>query len=359
MEYKEKKVAIAIPNLGMGGAERVASELANQYVKNGIDVSIILLDDNDIYYQLDDRIKVTFIDYNKEKSTVFRNIERIRKFRKFVKDNSIDIVISLLTSANFLAILSTRRTNAKVYVSERNDPNSVSKKIKRIRNFLYRFADGAIFQTHGAKEYFPNRIQKKSTVIGNPIKENLPQWDSVEEHNKTIVTAVRLEKPKNIPMLIEAFNKVKVLHDDYKLIIYGDGMEYDNIKEQITKLNLEEYVLLKGKCNNWHDEAIKSTMFVLSSDHEGMSNSLLEALAMGMPVVSTDHPIGGARAVIDSGKNGFLVPVKDSDSLANAMMKLIESKELQIRFSNEAKKISDEMSVEKISEKWLEYILKN
>lgn len=356
MNYQKKNIAIAIPSLAMGGAERVASELANEFTNCGMNVIFVLLDKNEIYYPINEKIKVYFNDYDKSKNSVSRNRERIKDFKKILLDNSIDVVVSFLTSANFLSILATIKTNIKVYVSERSDPNKNSKKIKLIRNFLYRFCDGAIFQTEDAKKCFPMKIQNKSTVIWNPIKNDLPKWNKVEKHRESIVTAVRLEKSKNIPMLIDAFNEVRKTYKNYQLIIFGDGPEYDNIKNKITMLGLENDVFLKGKNTKWHEEAIYSSIFVLASDYEGMSNSLLEALAMGMPVISTDHPIGGAREVIENGKNGFMVPVNDSESLSKKLIELIANENLQMDFSREAEKISETMNVQRIAKKWLDYL---
>lgn len=357
MNYPKKNIAIAIPSLAMGGAERVASELANEFINCGMNVTFILLDKNEVFYKLDEKIKIYFNSYNKNQNSFLKNRERIKSFKKFIIDNTIDVVISFLTSANILSILATKNTNAKVYISERSDPNKINKKVKFAIDFLYRFCDGAIFQTKDAKKCFSKRIQKKSSVIGNPIKSNLPKWKDVKVHDESIVTAVRLEKSKNIPMLLDAFLKLQKVYPNYKLIIFGDGPEYENIKERSKSLGLEKNVILKGRDNKWHQKAIYSSIFVLSSDYEGMSNSLLEALAMGMPIVSTDHPIGGAREVIKNGKNGFLVPVNDAKAFSNKLLEIISNKEMQNSLSREAEKIKQTMNVQKIAKSWLDYIL--
>ena len=357
MKNQKENIAIAIPNLKMGGAERVVCELANDFTAMGYHITIVLLDSPEIYYKLNSNITTYFIEYNKNKNTFFRNIERVNKFRKFIKENSINIVLSFLTSSNFLSILATRGIKVQTYISERSDPNKDTKKIKRIRNILYSFSDGLICQTEEAMNYFPSIIRNKGIVIKNPIKENLPKWREINEHDRNIVTAVRLNKAKNIPMLIDAFSKVQSQYQDYKLLIYGDGEERDNIKQKIEDYGLEKSIILKGKNNQWHEEAKYASMFVLSSDYEGMSNSLLEAMAMGMPVISTNHPVGGAREVIENGKNGFLVPVGDSDELADKIKKIIENKELQLQFSEKAEEILKVLNRKKIIKQWLDFLI--
>ncbi len=353
-----KKYAIILPSLGMGGAERVASEIANEMIKHNNYVQFILLDNNDVYYKLDRRIKVDFMDYDEKKNKIIKNYYRIKKLRCFLKKESIDIVISFLTSANFLAILSAIGTNTKVFVSERSNPNIDSTIIKFIRKILYRMADGCVFQTTDAMNLFKGKIRRNSIVIENPVKSNLPRWSNYKKHDDSIVTACRLEKSKNIPMLLLAFSKIIMKYDEFKLLIFGDGPEKENIYHLIEKMNLKNNVFLMGKDINWHVMAVKCRIFVLSSDYEGMSNSLLEALAMGMPVVSTDHPIGGAKALINNNENGFLVPVNDSDAMAESLFKIISNKELQNNFSKNAEKICQTLSISNITNKWLKYVNK-
>lgn len=291
MNYEKKNIAFVLPSLGMGGAERVASELSNEFIKRGLNVRFILLDNNEICYNINEKIPIEFVSFNLNENKLIKNFKRMKELRKKLKQNKVDIVISFITSSDFLTILATRMTNIKVFVSERTDPNRSEKKVKIIKNILYRLADGVIFQTKEAKEYFNKKIQKKSIIIGNPVKSELPRWKDIKVHDKTIVTACRLEKEKNIEMLINAFYQINNTNNKYKLIIYGDGKERNNITQKIKELNLLERVELRGRDNEWHKKAIHSSIFVLSSNYEGMSNSLLEAMSMGIPVISTDHPI--------------------------------------------------------------------
>ena len=353
-----KRIAIIIPSLGMGGAERVASELANEMLSRNIYVHFFLLDNDDIYYDLDKKVKIDFVEFDSNKNRLSRNIYRIKKLRNLLKINSIDVVISFLTSANFLSILSTINLKVKVFVSERSNPNIDSKKIKFMRNCLYRMADGCVFQTVDAINIFRGKIKKNGIVIENPVKKGLPKWNSVKKHNDSIVTACRLEESKNIPMLLYSFSAICKKYSNYKLFIYGDGPEKDNLNQLINKYKLNNNVFLEGKNANWHNEAIKSKIFILTSNYEGMSNSLLEALSMGIPTISTDHPIGGARALIVNSKNGFLIPINDTEVLTQKMFELIENSELQKKFSIEAEKINEKFDIKNITDKWLDYILK-
>ena len=133
-------------------------------------------------------------------------------------------------------------------------------------------------------------------------------------------------------------------------------------KEKLEKLiadnNAGDYIFLMGGCNTLEKEIPKGEVYAYSSDYEGMPNSLLEAMAMGMPVVATDCPCGGPRAVIRDGENGLLVPIKDEDALANGINRLIEDKEFAKRLGKEAAKIKETASTDAVFEQWRDYLEK-
>ena len=127
--------------------------------------------------------------------------------------------------------------------------------------------------------------------------------------------------------------------------------------EKLIKDNrAEDFIHLMGACNDLEIEIPKGEVYAYSSDYEGMPNSLLEAMAMGMPVVATDCPCGGPRAVIEDGKNGFLIPVGDEDALADRICRLIEDKDLAKSFGIEARKIEEKASIDAIFRQWKDYL---
>ena len=164
---------------------------------------------------------------------------------------------------------------------------------------------------------------------------------------------------KNHPLLVDAFLKVHEKHPDYVLRIYGpdsgDGTK-EILEKKIIENNAENYIFLMGSCNEIEKVIPKAEVYAYSSDYEGFPNSLLEAMAMGMPVVSTDCPPGGPAMIIRDGENGFLVPVKDRDALADRICRLIEDKELRARFSKEAAKVSEIASPEVVFSQWRDYL---
>ena len=161
---------------------------------------------------------------------------------------------------------------------------------------------------------------------------------------------------------MDAFEKFNINFPDYELYIIGDPVGNDAegyidlVKERIEKTSCKNKIFLLPSRRDIHNEIRDYAMFVSSSDFEGMSNSMLEAMAIGLPVVCTDCPAGGARAVIKDGENGLLVPVGDSERLYLAMKRVAEDKDLAERLSQNAVSVRESQSLEKIIEKWMEII---
>lgn len=353
------KIAICIPSLGSGGAERVTSILANKLVEHGYDVSIVMLTCLRCVYQLSDKVKIQSLDCDGDSDMPFikRFVIRLKKIRGAIKAISPDVVISFMSETNIDVCLALSGIKIPVIVSERNDPAvDPSSKIKQLmRKIAYLKPRGFVFQTPDAKSYFSKRIQKKSEIILNPLLGTLPESHQ-GEREKRIVAVGRLNKQKNFPMLIDAFSKFATVHPEYVLEIYGEGLLEEKIKNYITDKNLDGKVLLKGFCSDVHERINSAAMFVMSSDFEGMPNALLEAMAVGLPCISTDCPCGGPRMLIENGENGLLVPIGDSAKLTEAMTYMAENPDVAKCMAHKATLVKERADVNAITEKWIEMI---
>ena len=253
---------------------------------------------------------------------------------------------------NIIVGMAAKKINAKIIMAERSYPDRYSKTFTNLRNRCYNKADYCVFQTKEQMAFFPQTIQRKSVVIYNPIKDELPEvYHDVRK--KVIVTYCRLQKQKNIPLLIKAFSKVANKYNEYRLEIYGYGELQDELQSLIDDLNLTGKVSLLPFDPDIHNKIVGYSMFVMTSDYEGMPNSLIEAMAIGLPVISTDCDGGGAKAVIENGVNGILVPKGDVNAVAAAMEELIEHPEKAEFLSKNAVKIREQLAVEKIAAEWL------
>lgn len=356
-----KKVSFVTLHLSIGGAERVISLIANYCAKYNLEVQVITLSTEEVIYPIDNKIKHLHIKRTIKKP--FHIIERIPKIRKAIKDS--DIIVSFIWWNNICTILASLFLNKKIIISDRNDTESELKKyfnnplIRKFAEilikFLYRFATKVVFQTADAQNFYPNAIQKKSVVIPNPIVPYLPErYTGIRR--KEIVAMCRLERQKNIKMMIDAYALLVQDYPEFTFIIYGEGELRWELEEYIENLSLKDKIFLPGFQKAIHERVVDIYMYVSSSDYEGISNSMLEALGMGLPSVVTDCPVGGARMFIKQNENGILVPVGNTQAMYEGMKKIIEDDEFREKISNNAIKIREEISVDIICKKWLDLI---
>ncbi len=385
-----KKILFVIDSLSGGGAEQVICTLANEAKLQGHDVDVLLSFANTVKYELNEGVGLFDI-YGKEiphtkpestqklkthqshetgahkeglirriraKISEFRDVKRrVKLLQAFVNQNNYDGVISFLTNSNELVGRAAKHLNAKTIVSERTSPKATIMQQKSARQIylLYKNVDCVVFQTEDAKRYYPSKIQKKGVIIPNPIKKNLPD-PYLGERDKEIVGFGRLVEFKNWPMLIQAFSEVHKIHSEYRLKIYGDGVMKKELLDLIARLCLSECVDICEFQTDIHEKVKKATIYVSSSNYEGISNSMLEAMAIGMPCVCTDCPVGGARMFIENNINGILVPVGDVESLANALNQIIENESHAKSLGTEAAKIRKKLSSDAILKQWIKLL---
>ena len=396
----KKKVVMVMPHMVGGGAERVAAQIMNKLNERGYDTRFILTSakkNEVVRSDLNEKTQLILLTeemkaetswqklvylparaystifgklYEKQgkyvpasigKATIEWQYHReIKWLRNYLKQNPDMTVIVFLQPSIPMVLLAAQGLPNKVIISERADPNRLMKKRygKPFIEKYYTRADVAVFQTEDAKSVYPEAVSKKGTVIFNPLKDNLPQ-PYYGERNKNITTFCRISNQKNLPLLVEAFSQVHSKHPEYTLRIIGDAPNEEGrevlqaLDKQLDKLNLKESVKLEPFMKNVHEAIIKDAMYVNSSDYEGISNAMLEAMAIGMPVVCTDCPIGGAKATINDGENGLLVPIQNSEALSSAINRVIEDKELADKLSQNASKLRDEISLDSITDKWI------
>lgn len=335
-----------------GGTERVIALLANYLVEQGHKVTIMMLADNRVEYSLNEKIEILQIS-SATGGRIKERIKRIAKLRSYFSKNCNDIYLSFGTETNLFAIVASAFFRCKLILSERNDPNQCN--FKKFRDFLYFYGKYFVFQTEDARKCFSQKIQKRSVVIPNPLSEMLPEpFEGIRE--KTVVAVGRLEEQKNYYLLLDAFEKFSKVNKEYSLHIYGKGILLQDLELYAKKLEIEEKVKFEGFKKNVLEHIKNAGMYVLSSDHEGIPNAMLEAMAMGLPVIATDCPIGGPRMLLESEKNGILVPMNDSEAMSVAMKQIADDQDLAEKCSLEARKVRELYSIPNICDKWMEVI---
>lgn len=353
-----KKINIITKAMTSGGAERVIAQLSNYFVDRSIACRIITTENCEVMYPLDEKVELVAIG-KKSNNKIIDRILRYKAVRKLVLSNKPDVVLTMPEDTGIYAILALIGTGIPVFVSERNNPWVMPdvKITQFLRKVAYPFAKGIIFQTEMAKSFFPERIQEKGIVLQNPVDVSRIPAPYTGKRKKVFVAVGRLEKQKNFPMLIRAFSKFYKKEKDYKLVIYGEGRERTNLESLIKQLNLDGVVLLPGRNRDVLNAINDASAFILPSDYEGMPNALIEAMCMGMPVISTDCPSGGPRELIENQENGILIPVGDEDALVDALYSIIDLT-LAEKMSNNSGKLRYSLTSVSIFENWEKYLFR-
>ncbi len=345
-----KKIVFVIPDMPGGGTERVVALLANEYSRQGREVAILLFAGRTLAYPLDEKIEVASVGEPSGGSLRSR-MERIRRMRDYYRRNRDCRIWSFSVMGAVFSVAATVGMKHSMLISERNDPNRYEHPY--IRNFFYRFADVIVCQTEDAVRCFPKAIRKKSTVIPNPVDiGQIEPYEGVRE--KRVVAVGRLEPQKNHSLLLRAFSRFAGEHPEYILELYGQGEQRERLIGLAKELGIEEKVSFCGFSSRVREDIRKAAMFVLSSDYEGISNSMLEAMALGVPVIATDCPIGGSHTYIKDGVNGILVPVGEEEPMVRAMCRLAEDDGLGRRIGARAASLREQLRTERIAKRFLE-----
>ncbi len=347
------KITFVTDTLQAGGAERVISILANKMQERGYEVEIICLRMHKVFYEFNPSIKLTFAeDY--VNGGMFK---RMLWLRGYIKHQSPSVVIAFMVGVYVITLLSLIGIKQPVIVSERIDPRKTSKKIRNVlRYMVLPLVQHMVVQTEDIKSYFPSFIQKKTSIIYNPVTETVFEKSANVNKKKRLINVGRLYDQKNQRMLIDAFSKIRERFPEYELAIFGEGPLRDELQNFINERGLNDSVKLMGKSTEIVKELKASEVFCLSSDYEGMSNAMIEAVCLGLPVVTTD--ISGAKDVIVNGENGYIVNVNDAVGFANAILKILSNEELKKQMEKNNLSKAKLFKTDTILDSWIELINK-
>lgn len=340
--------------LGYGGAGKMIVYLANHFSKIGYDVVIYVEEQMGKHYEMEPGVRV-YQETEFFKNYYTRHFRQIFQLRRRVKEINPDLVISFQTNQNALSVLATRGRNIPVIVSERGDPYQYHDIVAKLKTRVINKAEGGVFQTKKAMQYYGEELQQRSVVIYNP--NTVTGIERQEKRNNEIAFVGRFDiHQKRQDLAIEAFKIVADSVPDVKLSFYGAGKEQEIIKKQACDLGIEDRVLFKGLVKDVPNAIKDSRLFLMTSDFEGMPNALIEAMACGLPCVSTDCSPGGASELIQSGENGIVVPCGDAKAIAAAIVRLLNDQGEAEKMGAEAQKIVDKLNPAIIYGEWEKYV---
>lgn len=351
-----KRLIITIATLGTGGAERVLSILSKSLADHFDDVHLVMWDGGETFYRIDDRIKIVSLPQLSGKKG---RIKQVKTYRQYIKKENPDLILSFLTPYNMLVLFSTLYLRKKVVVAERTDPKrklAGGKPMLFLRDILYKKAYGILTQTVYAKECYGEKFADKTKVIYNPIMmdEDYVGKALRSEKDKTIVAVGRLEAIKDQETMIDAFELFHKTHKDYRLVIYGEGPLRSKLEGVIAGKGLQKSIILAGRNNDVWVKMITADCFLLTSLAEGMSNAMIEAMCLGLPVISTK--VAGATDFIQDGKNGYLVDIRDANTIACRIAQIVDTPELPQQIGSEAIKVYELLKADKICKEWIDYL---
>ncbi len=353
------RIALTIPTLGPGGAERVILSLAHHWVDQGHEVMLITLEapGTAAFYPCVDRIQRYYLDqWTPPDSPWWLRLQKIGArlwaLRNIFKILNPDLILSFMDLMNMSVLLAGIGLKNPVIACERIDPahRPLAFFLKCLRLCLYPRACQLVVQTESAATYFPKSFRRFIRIIPNAV----PQPVFCKEHHvpsiRKLLSVGRLTSQKDHQTLIRAFAQVQKKYSKLNLDIYGEGPEHSNLVHLLQELGVEKYVQLRAPVSYIQDVLLDADLFIFPSLYEGFSNALCEAMAIGLPIIASD--CAANLEIVTEGMNGRLFPVGDVDRLTALMLELIQDHAQCMRLGNQAKKLSETLSPERVWPEW-------
>lgn len=337
--------------------------LAEYFHANGYEVVLVTQYRHECEYGISPEIRRVYSEpdeYLLNGGRIKNFLVRFRTLRNIWKAYKPDVVLSFLGKNNLLAVATTVFLPSKTAVSVRGEPSMEysGRLMKMLARFLFRFADGVILQTSRQAEFFPKAVRRKSVLLHNPLSQQFVGRERAAEREDFIAAVGCLDNNKNHAMLIHAFTKISDEYPKMKLVIYGEGETREKLEAIVAEKGLKDRIQLPGRVDDVADRISKARIFALTSNTEGVPNTIIEAMALGIPVVSTDCPCGGPAELIEDGTNGILVPVGDAYALADAFRRILEDSAFEKRLGENARAVIQKLEPGRVYREWEEYLNK-
>lgn len=353
------KILFLISSLGSGGAERVASTLCNVWVDRGDAVTLIptYSGGGTPFYHIDDRVELFYLsDFVGNKKNY---LTRMLALRKIIREGDYNVIVSFLPNVNIAALLASLFTDTPCVICERSDPSvqPIGYFWKFACKLLYRLSDIVTVQTNAVADSISSVYKglPKIVVVPNPIPGNLIEWSADLGKAKSrykLVSIGRLSPEKRVDDIVNIFAGLSGDFFDWDLDIWGAGPEESKIQNLIDGYNMNDRIKLMGRSNNPWEVMSQADVFIMNSIFEGFPNALLEAMAVGLPCITSDCR-SGPREISDNGKNAILVNTEDGVEMENALRQLMSNKDLRVDLGRRARKsVNSRYSVNKIIEIW-------
>jgi glycosyltransferase involved in cell wall biosynthesis len=361
------RLLIYIHSLENGGAERVVSNLANHWVSIGWDITLVTVAPQaKDFYALDPAVRRISLDLTGSSRNVFagfwRTARRAQALRRILRDLRPDVALSAMHTANVILALAARGLpGVRTIGSEHNFPPKAPMGI--IWETMRRHAYGRLAAVVALTQECAGWLSVHSHARRIPVIPNPVTWP-LSNHaphsapaafcpagRRVLLGVGRLSMEKNFGALIEVFSRLAPRHPDWDLVILGEGPMRDALQSQVQAAGLEGRIFLPGSVGNVGDWYERAALYAMSSHFEGFPNTLVEAMAYGLPAVSFDCDTG-PRDIIRHDVDGFLVAPGDTSGMEGALDKLMADEQLRQAFALRAIEARERFSMKKISSMW-------
>lgn len=396
----ETKLIFICYSLAVGGAERRIAAISSNLAQRGCQVKIVLLDKPRVAFTVDSKVEIVFLGTKDQIMDLTANTANVTFFPcpevqiscltkaklallklcskrqavieeqrlylhrtyaariyEYIRNYPDWIIMPFMSFCNVSTMMALEKLPNRVIYGEATSPEiefPAQHPMNALKRRYYPRANGGVFQTPDERDFY-DYLHCHKWVIPNPLFGYYPsRHEGIRR--KEIVTFCRVSREKNLPLLIDSCAELFIQYPDYCLSIYGDGAEKNHLIEYVHEKSLDEKVIFHDFDIALHDKIKDCAMFVSTSNREGISNSMLEAMAIGLPTICTDCPAGGARMMITPYENGLLVPCRDKEALAKAMTEVIENPDLAEKMSKNSVKIRERLNIGRIVQMWMDAI---
>lgn len=348
---KDSSILFIINNLELGGAGKMMKYVINISSPWFKYVSLIEVYAKEASKEIPSSVK-TFPLGIEEKGVLSFRYKIIKTVREIVKREKPDIVLTFVSDMCVNTRIATFGLNTVVCSADRGDPYTETMPWKILIPWAFNRSDYCFFQLDKARDFYSAKVQKKSFVIPNVFIARTGNTPYSGERKKTIVSAGRFVIEKGYDVLIKAFAKVHEKHPEYTMTIYGEGPFLGQYHKLAQELGVDELITYPGYVKDVAASVREDGVFVLPSRYEGIPNSLIEALSVGIPCVSTDCTPGGPMFLTKGGKNGLIVPIDDIEAMTDAILRIIEDPQLAKVLETKGPEIVNELKDEVIGKMW-------
>jgi glycosyltransferase involved in cell wall biosynthesis len=358
------RIAFVIPSLGAGGAERVASLLANNWSAIGHEVTLVTFDapGTEAFFALHPGITLRGLSAPAEPCGLLGKLNntmaRVSRLRSVLRELDPDVVVAFMTEANVIALWASQGLGLQIVISERNQPDrpGLGTAHRLARRLAYPKARAIVVQTESIASWARARFNIPVHVIPNPVGLDAGEVRREQRDVQWVISLGRLTQQKGFDVLIKSFAALAVKHPSWRLAIYGEGPDRAQLERLRAESGCGDRILLPGLIKDSVGALGEANLFVLPSRFEGYPNALLEALACGLPVIATACP-GGTAEILANGAHGMLVPPDDITAMTTALDAMLSAPELREAYASKARDAVVKLDIAIVGGRWLDAML--